>query len=154
MCQDQFDHWCRLPRGEPVSGIRGGRAHAEGCRPGSSRPFPAGAEPNDLWWAGVEGKFKLGGDRYCYPLTFTDQASSFLLLCKALESVREKLTITAFEQLFAGAWSAQGDPFGQRRRPSPAPMASAASPISVWWLRLGEALEAHQTRPSPSERPP
>lgn len=29
-----------------------------------------------------------GNGRYCYPLTVTDQASRFLLLCEALESTR------------------------------------------------------------------
>jgi len=36
----------------------------------------------------------------CYPLTVTDHASPYLLLCEALESVREEPAITAFEQLF------------------------------------------------------
>jgi hypothetical protein len=38
--------------------------------------------------------------RYCYPLTVTDHASRFLLLCEALESTREDLAVTAFERLF------------------------------------------------------
>ena len=41
-----------------------------------------------------------GGLRYCYPLTVTDYASRYLLLCEALESTRGDLAITAFEQLF------------------------------------------------------
>jgi hypothetical protein len=39
--------------------------------------------------------------RYCYPLTVTDHASRFLLMCEALESTREDLAVTAFERLFA-----------------------------------------------------
>ena len=45
----------------------------------------AGAVPNDLWCADFKGEFKLGNGRYCYPLTVTDHASRFLLLCEALE---------------------------------------------------------------------
>ena len=47
----------------------------------------------------VKGKFKLGNGRYCNPLTITDNASGFLLLCEALVSTREDLACTAFEVL-------------------------------------------------------
>lgn len=63
-------------------------------------PLSAGTAPNDLWCADFKGEFKLGNGRYCYPLTVTDHASRFLLLCEALESTREDTAITAFEQLF------------------------------------------------------
>jgi transposase InsO family protein len=59
-----------------------------------------GTLPNDLWCADFKGEFKLGNGRYCYPLTVTDHASRFLLLCEALDSTREEPAITAFEQLF------------------------------------------------------
>ena len=48
-------------------------------------PLSQGAAPNDLWCADYKGEFKLGNGRYCYPLTVTDHASRFLLLCEALE---------------------------------------------------------------------
>jgi hypothetical protein len=64
-------------------------------------PLSAGAAPNDLWCADFKGEFKLGNGLYCYPLTVTDHASRFLLLCEALESTREELALTAFERLFA-----------------------------------------------------
>ena len=63
-------------------------------------PLSAGAAPNDLWCADFKGEFKLGNGRYCYPLTVTDHASRFLLLCEALGSTREDTAVTAFEQLF------------------------------------------------------
>jgi transposase len=59
-------------------------------------PLSTGAAPNDLWCADFKGEFKLGNGQYCYPLTVTDHASRFLLLCEALESTREDLAITAF----------------------------------------------------------
>jgi transposase InsO family protein len=53
-----------------------------------------------LWCADFKGEFKLGNGRYCYPLTVTDHASRFLLLCEALDSTREDIACTAFERLF------------------------------------------------------
>jgi transposase InsO family protein len=47
---------------------------------------------------------QVGNDRPTtapYPLTVTDQASRYLLMCEGLESVRAKLACTAFERLFA-----------------------------------------------------
>ena len=48
--------------------------------------------------SGVE--FELGNGAYCYPLTVTDHASRFILMCEALSSTREELAFTAFERLF------------------------------------------------------
>ena len=42
----------------------------------------------------------LGDQRYCYPLTVTDHASRYLLLCEAMESNEEQFAFTAFERLF------------------------------------------------------
>src|SRR6266516_931620 len=61
-------------------------------------PLSGGVAANDLWCTDFKGEFKLGNGRYCYPLTVTDHASRFLLLCEALESTREQLAFTAFEQ--------------------------------------------------------
>jgi hypothetical protein len=35
----------------------------------------------------------LGDRRYCYPLTVTDHASRYLLLCEAMESNAEKTAL-------------------------------------------------------------
>jgi Integrase core domain len=88
-----------------------------------------------------KGEFKLGNGRYCYPLTVTDHASRFLLLCEALESVREAPAITAFEQLF----EERGLPISIRSD-NGVPFASpnglyGLSRLSVWWLRLGIEIE-------------
>jgi transposase InsO family protein len=101
----------------------------------------AGANPNDLWCADFKGEFTLGNKRYCYPLTVTDHASRYLLMCEALESVREDTAIQAFEQLFrerglpAAIRSDNGVPFA-----SPNALFNL-SKMSVWWLRLGIAIE-------------
>ena len=118
-----------------VKGMRRPRARASGT------PLSAGLAPNDLWCADFKGEFKLGNSRYCYPLTVTDHASRFLLLCEALESTRENGAITAFEQLFRE----RGLP-GAIRSDNGVPFASPnalfnLSKLSVWWLRLGIAIE-------------
>jgi transposase InsO family protein len=104
-------------------------------------PLSTGAAPNDLWCADFKGEFKLGNGQYCYPLTVTDHASRVLLLCEALESTREDWAITAFEQLFQerglpeAIRSDNGVPFA-----SPNALFNL-SKLSVWWLRLGIAIE-------------
>jgi transposase InsO family protein len=104
-------------------------------------PLSTGAAPNDLWCADFKGEFKLGNGQYCYPLTVTDHASRFLLLCEALDSTREDWAITAFEQLFQerglpeAIRSDNGVPFA-----SPNSLFNL-SKLSVWWLRLGIAIE-------------
>src|SRR5215211_4654451 len=104
-------------------------------------PLSPGGASNDLWCADFKGEFKLGNGRYCYPLTVTDQASRFLLLCEALESTREHTAVTAFERLFAerglpiAIRSDNGVPFA-----SPNALFNL-SKLSVWWLRLGITIE-------------
>ena len=104
-------------------------------------PLSPGAEPNALWCADFKGEFKLGNGHYCYPLTVTDHASRCLLLCEALESTREDTAITAFEQLFRQRGLPQAI-----RSDNGVPFASPnglfnLSKLSVWWLRLGMAIE-------------
>jgi transposase InsO family protein len=104
-------------------------------------PLSTGAAPNDLWSTDFKGEFKLGNGRYCYPLTVTDNASRFLLLCEAMESTREAPVIAAFERLF----HERGLP-DAIRTDNGLPFASPnglfnLSKLSVWWLRLGIAVE-------------
>jgi transposase InsO family protein len=104
-------------------------------------PLSAGLAPNDLWCTDFKGEFKLGNDRYCYPLTVTDQASRMLLACEALDSTREAPVIEAFRRLFAerglpaAIRSDNGLPFA-----SPNGLYNL-SRLSVFWLRLGIAIE-------------
>jgi transposase InsO family protein len=124
-----------LDRHGLVKRAAGRRHRAQGT------PLSPGAAPNDLWCADFKGEFKLGNARYCYPLTVTDQASRFLLMCEALESTREDLAFTAFERLFAE----RGLPLSIRSD-NGVPFASpnglfGLSKLSVWWLRLGIAIE-------------
>ena len=104
-------------------------------------PLSAGLYPNDLWCTDFKGEFKLGNRRYCYPLTVTDHASRRIMMCEALNSTREAPVIAAFARLFAEHGlpcvirSDNGLPFA-----SPNGL-SNLSKLSVWWLRLGIAIE-------------
>jgi len=97
--------------------------------------------PNDLWCTDFKGEFKLGNRQYCYPLTVTDQASRFVLLCEALESTKQAGAFAAFLRLFEerglpdAIRSDNGLPFA-----SPNGLYNL-SKLSVWWLRLGIAIE-------------
>ena len=104
-------------------------------------PLSKALAPNDLWCADFKGEFKLGNGRYCYPLTVTDQASRFLLMCEALDTTREDVAVTAFERLFADRGLPQAI-----RSDNGVPFASPnalfnLSKLAVWWLRLGIAIE-------------
>lgn len=98
-------------------------------------PLSAGSTPNDLWCTDYKGEFQLGNKQYCYPLTVTDHASRYLLLCEALESNKEEPAFTAFERLFRerglplAIRSDNGVPFA-----SPNALFNL-SKMSVWWLR-------------------
>ncbi len=107
----------------------------------SGTSLSPGLVPNELWCTDFKGEFKLGSGRYCYPLTVTDHASRFLLACEALDSTREMPVIESFERLFrerglpAAIRSDNGVPFA-----SPNGLYNL-SKLSVWWLRLGIAIE-------------
>lgn len=116
-----------------------GRRHnhykAEGT--GLSRPD----HPNDLWCADYKGEFMLADRRYCYPLTITDFASRYLLCCDALETTKEQYAFTVFERTFKdfglprAIRSDNGVPFASNSA------FFGLSKLSVWWLRLGIAIE-------------
>src|ERR671912_762645 len=100
---------------------------------GLSRP----TEPNALWCADYKGEFMLGNRRYCYPLTITDFATRYLLVCEALSSTQARFAFTVFERAFtdfglpAVIRTDNGVPFA-------GPTALyRLSKLAVWWLRLG-----------------
>ena len=111
------------------------RTHAQGT------PLSSGLSPNALWCTDYKGEFKLGNQRYCYPLTVTDHASRYLLLCEAMQSNQEQFAFTAFERLFQERGLPQAI-----RSDNGVPFASPnglfnLSRLSVWWLRLGISIE-------------
>jgi transposase InsO family protein len=144
----RLDGDVRIPAKSTIHAV----LHRNGLVKGIRRRWPRAAGttlssptlPNELWCADFKGEFRLGDAQYCYPLTVTDQASRYLLMCEALESVREASAITAFEQLFlerglpAAIRSDNGVPFA-----SPNALFNL-SKMSVWWLRLGISIERIQ----------
>jgi putative transposase len=117
---------------------RGRRHHhykAEGTR--LSRP----ERPNELWCADYKGEFMLADHRYCYPLTITDFSSRYLLCCEGLQSTREQFAFSIFERTFKEYGlpcvirSDNGVPFASKST------FFGLSKLSVWWLRLGIAIE-------------
>jgi len=124
-----------LDRHGLVSRLRRPRTRAEGTA------LSAGLNPNDLWCTDYKGEFQLANKSYCYPLTVTDHASRYLLLCEAMESNKEEPAFTAFERLFRE----RGLPLAIRSD-NGVPFASPnglfnLSKLSVWWLRLGIGIE-------------
>ena len=97
--------------------------------------------PNALWCADFKGEFRLGNRKYCYPLTVSDYCSRYLLACEGLDSTKEAGAFAVFERVFKDF----GLP-GAIRTDNGVPFASAhamfgLSRLSVWWLRLGIAIE-------------
>jgi len=124
-----------LDRHGLVTRARRSRTHTAGT------PLSEGASPNALWCADYKGEFLLDDRRYCYPLTVTDHASRYLLLCEAMESNAERTAFTAFERLFKERGLPQAI-----RSDNGVPFASPnglfnLSRLSVWWLRLGISIE-------------
>jgi transposase InsO family protein len=124
-----------LDRHGLVTHPRRSRTRAEGT------PLSAGLSPNELWCTDYKGEFMLADRRYCFPLTVTDHASRYLLLCEAMESNAERFAFTAFERLFRERGLPQAI-----RSDNGVPFASPnglfnLSRLAVWWLRLGIAIE-------------
>src|SRR5690606_25392422 len=76
-----------------------------------------------------------------YPLTITDFASRYLIACEALHTTKEMYAFAVFKRVF--------EEFGLPRAirtDNGVPFASPnalfnLSKLSVWWLRLGIAIE-------------
>jgi len=110
---------------------------------------PTTAAPNDLWTADFKGHFPTGDGIYCYPLTFADQHTRFLLGCDGLRSTET-----------AGAWTVCRALFREYGLPAAirtdngVPFATSAlhglSQLNVWWMHLG--IQHQRIRPaSPQE---
>jgi len=97
--------------------------------------------PNALWCADYKGQFLLGNKQYCYPLTITDYRSRYLLACESLDSTKTTEAFPVFERAFrefglpAAIRTDNGVPFAS------AHALFGLSRLSVWWLRLGIAIE-------------
>jgi transposase InsO family protein len=141
----RLPHAVRVPANSTIHAVldRHGMVAPKGRRRSRAHgaPLSLGEKANDLWCTDYKGEFLLGNRKYCYPLTVTDHASRYLLLCEAMDSTRESLAFPAFERLF----KERGLPRAIRSD-NGVPFASAhalfnLSRLSVWWLRLGIGIE-------------
>lgn len=121
-------------------GLVAARRRRRGPARSEPAPLPPITGPNDLWTTDFKGEFRTGDGVLCYPLTLRDGFSRFVLRCDALMGRTYEATRARFEQAFA----AYGLPV-RIRSDNGGPFASTGlgrlSRLSVWWLRLGIALE-------------
>lgn len=98
-------------------------------------------QPNGLWCADYKGEFRLGNRQYCYPLTITDYSTRYLLACEGVQSTKSDFAFAVFERAFkefglpAAIRTDNGVPFASSHA------LFGLSKLSVWWLRLGIAIE-------------
>jgi transposase InsO family protein len=106
----------------------------------SSEPLRHATAPNVVWSADFKGQFRLRNGRWCYPLTLSDNASRYLLVCEGLAHPSEAAVWPHFERAFRE----YGLPLALRTD-NGSPFASVAlgglTRLSVWLLKLGIALE-------------
>jgi len=104
-----------------------------------TQPFAEARQPNDVWCIDFKGWFRTRDGRRCDPLTVSDAASRYLLACRIVEPTTAGVRL-ACERLFRE----RGLPWRMRMDNGP-PFASTGpaglSQLSVWWLKLGIALE-------------
>jgi len=97
-------------------------------------------EPNDLWCADYKGHFRMKNKEYCYPLTISDQVSRYVLSCEGLERPKMDPSFRVFERTFReyglpeAIRTDNGAPFYTQG-------VFGLSMLTVWWIRLGIALE-------------
>jgi transposase InsO family protein len=100
-------------------------------------------EPEDvnrLWCIDYKGHFRLGNQRWCYPLTITDRASRFLIRCQALPDV----TGAKAWPYFVGAFEEYGLPeaiLSDNGSPFASVSTTGLTSLSLKLIRLGIRLE-------------
>ena len=100
-------------------------------------PYFDPTEPNQIWSTDFKGKFRMGNQEYCHPLTIADSYSRYLFAVKALIKPDKEHSKPIFEQVFRE--------FGipeQMHSDNGAPFGSAISlrrmtQLSVWLMELG-----------------
>jgi transposase InsO family protein len=127
---------CALLKRLELVGPRRLRRHV----PPLTAPFSSCVAPNDVWCVDFKGHFLVGDGSRCDPLTISDAFSRYLLRCTVVLRTRAVDVRPAFE----AAFREYGLPKAIRSDNGP-PFASTGSggltTLSVWWVRLGIALE-------------
>lgn len=102
----------------------------------SSDPLSHCINPNDVWSADFKGHFRMGNQRWCYPLTVSDNASRYLLECRGMHRPTEQGVWAPFERVFRE----YGLPIAMRTD-NGSPFASTAlgglTRLNVWFIKLG-----------------
>lgn len=104
--------------------------------PAHSEPLKHCQAPNEVWSADFKGQFRLKNQKYCYPLTITDNYSRYLLLCEGLESPNCDDAMKCYDKVFRE----YGLP-DSIRTDNGQPFAGLAlgglTRLSIWLLKLG-----------------
>ena len=97
--------------------------------------------PNKMWSADFKGQFKTGNQKYCYPLTISDNFSRYILGIEALERTSSIGAIEFFDEIFReyglpeAIKTDNGVPFAYPQSKL------GLSNLSVFWLKHGVYLE-------------
>jgi transposase InsO family protein len=133
----------------PAASTIGAWLQSAGCTSAPSRrrrtpvfpgPFASISAPNDVWCTDFKGWFLTGDGCRCDPLTITDAHSRYLLRCQGVGGQDEGSVQPEFERVFRqfglprAIRSDNGVPFASVG-------AGGLSRLSVWWLKLGIAIE-------------
>jgi|EndMetStandDraft_3_1072993.scaffolds.fasta_scaffold160879_1 putative transposase len=104
---------------------------------------------NHIWSADYKGQFLMKNQRYCYPLTITDNYSRYLLCCDGFEEISGKKAIKSFEKVFyeyglpEAIRTDNGSPFAGTA-------VGGLSKLSIWLLKLG--VKPERIRPGHPEQ--
>ena len=110
-------------------------------------------EPNEVWSADYKGKFRMGNNKYCYPLTICDSCSRIILDIKGLHTA----TLEASKPVFEAVFKEYGLPL-QLHTDNGSPFASVRSlgritKFAVWLMELGiEPVYSDPGRPDQNGR--
>jgi transposase InsO family protein len=123
---------------------RHGLVHPRGRRRARSAPMSEplrhASAPNLVWSADFKGQFRMRNRHWSYPLTLSDNASRYLLVCQGLAHPTEAAVRPHFERALRNYGLPQA-----LRTDNGAPFASTAlgglTRLAVWLLKLGIALE-------------
>jgi putative transposase len=105
-----------------------------------SQPLGACCASNRVWCADFKGWFRTADQARCDPLTLSDGYSRYLLRCQAMTQTDGMAVKRVFEATFRqyglpeAIRSDNGSPFASVG-------AAGLSRLSVWWVRLGIALQ-------------
>lgn len=112
--------------------------------PADPQPFELGNRNNALWSVDYKGQYRTAGERWCYPLTVTDNASRYVLGCHGVSATDYAQAKPIMEWIFheyglpEGILSDNGSPFASRS-------AGGLTRLSKWWVELG--IGVHRSKP-------